>query len=136
LLLCTTVEWSGNVRQLDHVIRRARERALSRDPECCELLPEHVHARDIGSVDVAGPAPAPNEGGVLSPGVIWQRLQAARAEIDEKEQSVIRQALLAAGGVVARAARELGIARTTLASRIEALSIHAPRARAREQEHP
>jgi len=135
LMLSATLEWSGNVRQLDRVIRRARERALSRDPECSELLPEHVHPRDIG-LGAGRPSSAPIEEGTASPGVLWQRLQAARAEIDEKEQSVIRRALLAAGGVVAHAARELGIARTTLASRIEALSIHVPRGKPREQDSP
>lgn len=57
----------------------------------------------------------------------WQRLQAERARLDEQEQEVLRAALTMSGGVVAKAAREVGIARTTLASRLDALGIRSPR---------
>lgn len=62
---------------------RARERAITRDLEATELVPEHFEARDLDGV-------------------------------------VVRRALTEAGGVV-QAARSLGIARTTLASRLEVL---------------
>jgi DNA-binding NtrC family response regulator len=54
---------------------------------------------------------------------VWQRLQAVRASADEGEQATIRQALSEAGGVVSHAARSLGIARTTLTSRLEVLGM-------------
>jgi transcriptional regulator with GAF, ATPase, and Fis domain len=54
-------------------------------------------------------------------------LQAERDALDEREQSMLRKALADSGGVVAQAARELGIARTTLSHRIDALGIRAPR---------
>jgi transcriptional regulator with GAF, ATPase, and Fis domain len=50
----------------------------------------------------------------------WQHLQSERARIDEEEEALIREALTMTHGVLAHAARELGVARTTLASRIEA----------------
>src|SRR5262245_31009894 len=40
----------------------------------------------------------------------WQRLQAERAHIDAEESALIREALATSSGVVARAARELGVA--------------------------
>jgi len=50
-------------------------------------------------------------------------MQSERARVDEGEQAVIRRALAEANGVVAHAARALGIARTTLASRLEVLGM-------------
>jgi DNA-binding NtrC family response regulator len=50
----------------------------------------------------------------------WDRLQRARVGIDEEEKALIERTLAAHGGVVSHAARALGIARTTLASRLEA----------------
>src|SRR5207249_4932513 len=50
LLLSPAIEWSGNVRQLERVVLRARERARLRDPEATELVPEHFEARDLDGV--------------------------------------------------------------------------------------
>jgi DNA-binding NtrC family response regulator len=121
LLVSAGIAWSGNVRQLVHAIERARERALLRDSEATELLPEHLAPRDIDGATTAGtPEAAPPP---LS--VRWQKVHADRATLEELEKDVLRQALGEAGGVVAYAARTLGIARTTLASRLEALGIRA-----------
>lgn len=133
LLLSPFVEWSGNVRQLERVVLRARERALSRDAEASEILVEHFEARDLDGVTPsaaavgvsAGAAPAPGEpppeSGVTGEisSAAWQRLQTERARLDDAEQEMIRAALSRTGGVVAQAARTLGIARTTLASRLD-----------------
>jgi transcriptional regulator with GAF, ATPase, and Fis domain len=127
LLVSPELEWSGNVRQLERAVERARERAVLRDPEASLLTPEHFEARDLGqargqpvvSASVDEPVPL---------GVAWQRLQGVRAQVDQREEAILRQALAEAGGIVAQAARELGIARTTLSHRIEALGVRAPRA--------
>jgi len=128
LLVSPALEWAGNVRQLERVIERARERAVARDPEATELNPEHLEARDVDHASLAAAkgstsSPPANE----SLGAAWQSLQAERAKLDEREQSVLRQALTQSDGVVAHAARELGIARTTLSNRIEALGIRTAR---------
>jgi DNA-binding NtrC family response regulator len=122
LLVSPSFEWSGNIRQLERAVERARERAVARDPEACVLTPEHFEARDLGATSLEG-----NElRGPEDPlGSSWQKLQGERARIDEREQEVIRRALQESGGVVAQAARALGIARTTLASRIEALGLRS-----------
>jgi transcriptional regulator with GAF, ATPase, and Fis domain len=126
LLLSPSLEWAGNVRQLERVVLRARERALLRDPEATELVPEHFEARDLDGV-------SPSDASVISghgtpkadeaPASTWQRLQGDRARIDEAEQAVVRRAMAEANGVVAQAARSLGIARTTLSSRLEMLGM-------------
>jgi transcriptional regulator with GAF, ATPase, and Fis domain len=130
LLMSPTLEWSGNVRQLERVVLRARERAITRDPGATELVPEHFAARDLDGI-------SPNEAAATSqraPGApsndaneslasAWQRMQAVRTGADEGEQAMIRRALSESGGVVAQAARLLGIARTTLVSRLEVLGM-------------
>ena len=144
LLLSPAIEWSGNVRQLERVVLRARERALQRDPGATELVPEHFEARDLDGVSpvraampAAAPEPAPPASAapaedpaiadVSTDGIPsstrWQHLQATRARIDEAEQAMVRRALADAKGVVAQAARTLGIARTTLSSRLDMLGL-------------
>jgi len=127
LLLSSSLEWSGNMRQLERVVFRARERALTRDPEATELVPEHFEARDLDGVSpseaaaVSQRAPEPSSDADVSS--VWQQVQSDRARIDEAEQAVLRRALKAHNGVVAHTARALGIARTTLASRLDALGL-------------
>ena len=128
LLVSEKLEWSGNVRQLEAITARARERALFRDPEATELLPEHYEARDLegkspetlGSPPRGGSSPPDAEVPLSS---AWQNIQAERARLDEREQDTLRRAVEEANGTVAHAARALGIARTTLASRLELLRI-------------
>jgi transcriptional regulator with GAF, ATPase, and Fis domain len=126
LLVSPALDWSGNVRQLERAIERARERAVARDPEAAILTPEHLEARDVDHASLDGASGAPPA--ALEPlGTSWQKLQGERAKLDEREQGMLRQALAQSGGVVAQAARELGIARTTLSSRIDALGIRTRR---------
>jgi transcriptional regulator with GAF, ATPase, and Fis domain len=128
LLVSPALEWTGNVRQLERVIQRGRDRAVTRDPDATTLLQEHLDVRDLG---VASAAPLASPGGAAAAsapvGARWQSLQAGRSKLDEDEEALIRSTLDACGGVVAHAARKLGIARTTLSSRIDALGIRAGR---------
>jgi transcriptional regulator with GAF, ATPase, and Fis domain len=132
LLLSPSLEWSGNIRQLERVVLRARERALQRDPEATELLPGHFEARDLDGVsptEAASPssqARRATEQAVADEtpsAAAWQRLQAGRSRIDEAEVAMVRRALADANGVVAQAARTLGVARTTLSSRLDILGL-------------
>jgi transcriptional regulator with GAF, ATPase, and Fis domain len=127
LLLSSSIGWSGNVRQLERVVLRARERALLRDPAATELVPEHFEARDLDGVSpsdesTSSTPPTVADEEVPSPEA-WQRLQQRRGQIDEAEQAMVRRALAEANGVVAQAARKLGIARTTLSSRLDLLGL-------------
>jgi transcriptional regulator with GAF, ATPase, and Fis domain len=122
LLGSPALQWSGNVRQLELAIQRARERALVRGGGSLLLTSEHLDARDLGAT-LSEPAPAPGVESSASLDSAWRRLQAQRDHLDLEEQAVLCQALAQAGGVVARAARELGIARTTLSSRLDALAV-------------
>ncbi len=126
LLVSAALAWSGNVRQLERAIERARERALLRDPEATVLTPEHLESRDVDHVSIAGAQGATATTGE-PPGATWQRLQAEREKVEQSEQALLKRALADAGGVVAQAARELGIARTTLSSRLDALGLREPK---------
>ena len=79
LLVSPALLWPGNVRQLERVVERARERALTRDPEALVLTPEHLEAVDLGQPfpDLVGRSAA---GAPPDLGAEWQRLQGERAE--------------------------------------------------------
>ena len=134
LLLSPTLEWSGNVRQLERVVLKARERAITRDPEATELVPEHFEARDLDGI-------SPNEAAAIvaarprrhdpprtsrcRPRGSASRRIRARSTRASRPSSDARSA--EAGGVVAQAARSLGIARTTLSSRLDMLGMRTRR---------
>jgi DNA-binding NtrC family response regulator len=111
------------------MVRRARERALTRDPETETLTPEDF-ALEFGSVapastgqtseiSASGPAIAGNE----ALGERWGKLQQERQRLDEAERQIIGAALTRFGGVVSRAARELDVPRTSLLSRMNTLGL-------------
>jgi len=135
LLMSPQLEWPGNVRQLEHVIHYARDRAVSLEPRATELRPEHVVLRELSALS-RRPSAAPRStppAAPLGPNLTdrWQRMHADRANLEALEEQLLRDALAEAGGVVAHAARALGVARTTLASRLEALGIRAQQEGAR-----
>jgi transcriptional regulator with GAF, ATPase, and Fis domain len=108
-------DWPGNVRELEWTMRRARDRAVLRDAGTNEIMVD-----DLG--ELVGAAESVR-GAELStdPADAWLRLQEAKAKLEEREGEMLREVLERHDGVVAHAAKELGIARTTLAGRVEAL---------------
>lgn len=122
-LLDERLAWSGNVRELEAVLRRAIERArLDPAPAPLELLPAHlslgpatVTAQPVEAAPAVVSGPTSND---LSDR--WQALQTRRALVEREEEELIDEALRAHGNVLARAAAALGIPRTTLASRVGA----------------
>ena len=124
LLISPSIQWLGNMRQLERTVRRARDNALLRDPLACVLTAEHVDPRDTEDIS----ARDASQSLALAGSDTWQKLQDERERLEQREQTLIRTALARASGVVAHAARELGVARTTLSSRVEALGLRMPRA--------
>ena len=126
MLVSPTLTWSGNIRQLERVILRARERAVARDPGTTTLVVGHFEARDLGAETAAvAQTLAVEDGGTVANR--WQRLQTARARLDDDEKDILREAVNTARGVVAHAARDLGVARTTLSGRLAALGVKEPK---------
>jgi transcriptional regulator with GAF, ATPase, and Fis domain len=107
--------WPGNVRQLENVIERAVVIADGPVLTPAELPPELLE-----------PEPAANGGsaaGVLYPGVPAGTIADFHAENGLREREHLVRALAAAGGNKAEAARALGIARSTLLSRLKRLGL-------------
>jgi DNA-binding NtrC family response regulator len=111
--------WPGNVRQLEHVIERAL--ILCGGPELGLLhLPDEVRA----PTPAAPPAPAPPEAAPPGPSAAPAPAGASLPDqLDAEERRLIIDALRAAGGVQAEAARQLGVSRSNLHYRIRRLQI-------------
>jgi sigma-54 specific flagellar transcriptional regulator A len=127
MLLAPDLPWSGNIRQLEAVVRRARDRALLRDEAADELQPQDFEPGDFGTPTL--PATAPDAGEpppAATPTDLagrWTAIQAQRTRCDDSEKQLLAAALDQCQGVVARAARELGIPRTTLIGRLKLLGM-------------
>ena len=120
LLLSDALDWPGNVRELEHAVRRARERALAADPSAEALTPEHFAFRSAPTTSSRPPEHPASADPSLD--LAWKKLEEGRASLDDDEYALIQRALARCDGVLSRAARELGVARTTLASRFAVLS--------------
>jgi transcriptional regulator with GAF, ATPase, and Fis domain len=117
-LASDTHPWSGNVRELEWMVRRARDRACVRDPRATEIGLSDFGELGLGERVERAQSSAKSEG---SSAEAWQRLQEQRTLIDQREADILRETLERHEGVIAHAAKELGLARTTLAGRMEAL---------------
>jgi two-component system, NtrC family, nitrogen regulation response regulator GlnG len=119
----------GNVRELEAIMRRARERANAEDPTADVIRPEHLDPRAGGMAlpDTTPIAREPTRADLdVDPGELgegWQRLVRERTDLDGYERRLIEHALARHEGVIAYAARELGVGRTSLISRMETLRI-------------
>ncbi len=102
--------WPGNVRELRNVVERMVVLARSDVLDVADLPPELRTAAPASTVGVGPPAPAPLDGITLA----------------EAERRMIEQALAAAGGNRAEAARRLGISRRTIHRKIEEYGLNIP----------
>lgn len=116
-----THEWKGNFRELELTLRRAMDLARSDDTDADVLtlahMPEAKGATPPSSV--ADPVDQPSAPGPSG----WAELMDERTRLDERERAVLREVLKRNGGVVSKAARELGLPRTSLLSRIASLGL-------------
>ncbi len=138
LLLSSELDWPGNVRELEGVMQRARDRALAENPSNIGIRPEHIRPQDLGRAELVVPAPE-----AYSPPPVardfqvepdelddsWARLQRERRALDVIEVRIIEMALKRHHGVVSYTAKELGVSRTSLMSRMNTLGIDYKRFR-------
>jgi transcriptional regulator with GAF, ATPase, and Fis domain len=119
--------WPGNVRQLENVIERAvviAEGAVV----TADVLPEELLLETPDADDTALEVEeehtgvwSPPDG--VAPSALASVVQSARAERERREREQLVRALAAAGGNKAVAARALGVARSTLVSRLKRLGL-------------
>ena len=130
-LLSPKLSWQGNIRELEAVLKRARNRALaagSGDPV--------IQARHL-ELDVGLP-PTPSSPPTVGTGVgddiqdRWRRLADQQRDLDGMERAVIEDALAVCDGIVAHSARMLDTPRTSLISRMERLGVDAERFKERK----
>jgi two-component system response regulator HydG len=113
-LLAPDLSWPGNLRQLELTTRRARDRALAADRGATEIDVGH-----LGGAGTTSTTPAPS-GDVRA---AWAALGVERDRLDDHERELIRRSLDKHRGVLARAAGELGVARSSLQSRMQTLGM-------------
>lgn len=130
LLSAPHLEWEGNIRELEAVLERAKNRAATANEESELIEAQHL---DLPPKPAATRACPPTE--TTAPGVLnrippahavrerWSNLAEQRAALDAEERKIIRDALLKYDGVVAQTARELSVSRTSLISRMATLNI-------------
>jgi transcriptional regulator with GAF, ATPase, and Fis domain len=114
LSLLKAFPWPGNIRQLENVIERAvvitevdTLTAQDMPSELFHTQPDWIVTKELGAVHAVEPMLA----------------SSFRSERDRFERDRIQRALAAAAGNKAEAARMLGIARTTLTSRMKKLGL-------------
>jgi DNA-binding NtrC family response regulator len=126
LLSAPHLHWGGNIRELEAVLERARNRALVGAAADPVIESRHL---DLEGEHAAGgaPAQAPSPVGTGSTGDQiegrWKQLTEQRDGLDAFEKGIIEDALAACEGIVARTARMLHVPRTGLISRMATLEI-------------
>jgi transcriptional regulator with GAF, ATPase, and Fis domain len=135
LALLKAYSWPGNIRQLENFVQRAVVVADKPVVTADDLPPELLAwPGDPLAADgpEAGSAEADGWPSVLSPSAVLAGegppppvsvLKAARAERERRERELFVRALAAAGGNKSEAARALGMARSTLVSRMKRLGL-------------
>jgi transcriptional regulator with GAF, ATPase, and Fis domain len=116
--LLKAYHWPGNVRQLENVIERAVVIADGPEVTPAELPPE-LHDSATGATNGNGK----NGNHLPFSEVATGTVADFRAELGRGEREYLVRALAAAGGNKAEAARALGIARSTLLSRLKRLGL-------------
>jgi DNA-binding NtrC family response regulator len=116
-------EWEGNIRELESVLERARNRARARGAQDLVIEARHLDLGDPLSSESTPPSSQVSE--PPPPGIEARRreLQTRREETDAFEKALIEDALEACRGIVAKTARMLDVPRTGLISRIDRLGI-------------
>ncbi len=126
-LLCAPhVHWGGNIRELEAVLERARNRARADELADPVIEARHLDLEGEHPMRSLTSAPAPASHGETPAQLVaerWSRLGEQKHDLDATEKAIIEDALTACGGIVARTARMLSVPRTGLISRMATLEI-------------
>jgi transcriptional regulator with GAF, ATPase, and Fis domain len=117
LLVLKAYWWPGNIRQLENVMERAVVIAEGPVVSVRELPPDLLRAVDEAGMAPTGDWQEDNNERPLP--LVRPALDGERRARDLRDREQLIQALTAAGGNKAEAARALGLARSTLLSRLK-----------------
>lgn len=126
-LLSPNLQWGGNIRELEAVLKRAKNRARASGSNEPVIEAQHLELGD-GHARIESKPPSVRPG--FDPGLgelrdRWQGLASQQQDLESLERGIIEDALAACHGIVARTARMLDIPRTGLISRMGRLDIDA-----------
>ena len=132
LLTSSHLPWEGNIRELEAVLERARNRARASHGDESVIDSRHVDLPEDNSSPPSAELPAAVEEGDLASR--WQKILETRDSLETSEKAIIEETLAACEGFVARAARVLSLSRTGLISRMATLQIDADEFRRQRRE--
>jgi sigma-54 specific flagellar transcriptional regulator A len=126
-LLSPRLHWGGNIRELEAVLKRARNRARAANSTDPVIEVQHLEFGERQAPAEPRPAPDPPRGHPALDDIRerWKSLNDKQTELEFLERAVIEDALAACHGIVARTARMLEVPRTGLISRMGRLDIDA-----------
>jgi transcriptional regulator with GAF, ATPase, and Fis domain len=129
VLISPKLPWRGNIRELEAVMERARNRAHASGSDEPVIEARHLDldtGPQVSSSEPVSAAPS-SGGGTSSPKDAvrerWQQFSEQKQGLDSVEKEIIESALEITGGIVARTARILSVPRTGLISRMATLEI-------------
>jgi DNA-binding NtrC family response regulator len=125
LLASARLNWAGNIRELEAVMERARNRARASGSKDPVIEARHLNLEGDGVIGESKPpsirpSDAPGGEGIQER---WQVFGDQKRGLDALEKAIIEDALASCGGIVARTARVLSVPRTGLISRMATLEI-------------
>ena len=126
LLSAPHLHWGGNIRELEAVLERARNRLRASDMTDPVIEARHLDVEGEHPVRGAPARPVAQLAGESPGNQIegrWKQLAEQKKGLDVLEKGIIEDALATCEGIVARAARILGVPRTGLISRMATLEI-------------
>lgn len=136
LLKSPRLQWVGNIRELESVLERARNRARAMGSTDPVIEARHLDLGDGGLMGAgllqADSGPPHEEPGIRGR---WKRLADQKTDLDALEKEIIEDALESCRGIVARTARMLGVPRTGLISRMATLGIDPESFKERAESH-
>ncbi|MBW2685886.1 MAG: sigma-54-dependent Fis family transcriptional regulator [Deltaproteobacteria bacterium] len=126
LLSAHHLRWGGNIRELEAVLERARNRVRVSESADPVIEARHLDLEGEHPLGAAGSLTAAQPAGGSSGNEIpgrWKQLAEQKDGLDVLEKGIIEDTLAACEGIVARAARMLSVPRTGLISRMATLEI-------------
>ena len=132
MLTSPKLDCPGNIRELESVMERSRNRARAAGSES-KIRRSHLDLDAQGATlsqssrDGRKATSSASDTGEASVREKWSRLAEHQAQVDAFEKETIEEALAACNGTIAQAARLLELPRTGLISRIAKLEIDPER---------